>query len=274
LWCARALADPSGELPVPEGQYLLGSARAGVRAFAAGHLRSGELPVQALRDLLFDRSAAVRSVTRWRWRQQHGDPGAMYRAALAGPGSAGHVAAALAGLDEDHDASLPEAAVPFLAHPSPRVRRAAAQAVARHTDPDGTVQLLVPLLSDPSAKVTTVALRYLRGHALPASVLADLDAVGSPRSRRIALSIRQQLGSWPRVCADLAAMAGADPDLAEAGRTDLLSWLQHGAATSYGGPTAAQAQQITSLLATPGLSEHQRRDIAFVAGIPITAVSR
>jgi len=274
LWCAQALAGPSGDLPALEGQPLLGSARAGVRAFAAGHLRSGELPVQALRDLLFDRSAAVRSVARWRWRQQHGDPRAVYRAALACPGPAGHVTAALAGLDEDHDASLPGAAVPFLTHPSPRVRRTAAQAVARHTDPGGTVQLLVPLLSDPSAKVTAAALRYLRGHALPASVLADLDAVGSPRSRRIALSIRQQSGSWPRVCADLAAMAGADPDLAEAGRTDVLSWLQHGAATSYGGPTAAQAEQITALLATPRLSEHQRRDIAFVAGIPITAAPR
>ena len=274
LWCARALAGPSGELPAPAGRLLLGSARAGVRAFAAGHLRSGELPAQALRDLLLDRSAAVRSLARWRWRQQHGDPGPVYRAALAGPGPAGHAAAALAGLDEDHDASLPGAAVPFLAHPSPRVRRAAAQAVARHSDPGVTVQLLVPLLRDPSAKVTAVALRYLRGQALPASVLPDLDAAGSPRSRRIALSIRQQSGSWERVCADLAAMAGTDPDLAEAGRADLLSWLQHGAATSYGGPTAAQAKQITSLLATPRLSEHQRRDVAFVAGIPMTAVTR
>jgi hypothetical protein len=88
------------------------------------------------------------------------------------------------------------------------------------------------------------------------------------------LSIRQQSGSWERVCADLAAMAGADPDLAEAARADLLSWLQHGAATSYSGPTASQAEQITSLLATPRLSEHQRRDIAFVAGIPLTAATR
>lgn len=198
----------------------------------------------------------------------------MYRAALAGPGPGRHVAAALAGLDQDHDACLPGGAVPFLGHPSPRVRCAAAQAVARHTDPGVTVQLLVPLLCDPSAKVTAVVLRCLRGHAIPGSVLADLDAAGNPRSRWIALSIRQQSGSWERVCADLAAMADTDPDLAEAGRADVLSWLQHGAATSYGGPTAAQAEQITSLLATPRLNEHQRRDIAFVAGIPMTAVPR
>jgi hypothetical protein len=273
LWCARALADESGELPAPTGRLLLGSARADVRAFAAGHLRSGELSAQALLDLLLDRSAAVRSVARWRWRQEHGDPGPVYRAALAGPGPAGHVAAALAGLDEDHDGSLPGAAVSFLAHPSPRVRRAAAQAVAHHSDPGATVRLLVPLLHDPSAKVTAVALRYLRGQALPASVLADLDAAGSPRSRRIALSIRQRSGSWERVRADLAAMAGADLDLAEAARADLLSWLQHGAATSYGRPAAAQAEQITALLGLTRLSERQRREIAFVAGIPMTAIT-
>lgn len=208
LWCARALAGPSGELPAPAGRLLLGSARAGVRALAAGHLEAGLLPAQALRDLLLGRSAAVRSVARWRWRQRHGDPGPVYRAVLAGPGPAGHVAAALAGLDEDHDACLPGVAVPFLAHASPRVRRAAAQAVARHSDPVVTGELLVPLLRDPSAKVTAAALRYLRGQPLPASVLADLDAAGSPRSRRIALSIRQRSGCWERVCADLAAMAG------------------------------------------------------------------
>jgi hypothetical protein len=273
LWCARALAGPSGELHAPAGLLLLGSARAGVRAFATGHLGAGQLPAQALRDLLLDRSAAVRSVARWRWRQQHGDPGPVYRAALAGPGLARHVAAALAGLDEDHDASLPDAAVPFLAHPSPRVRRAAAQALARHSDPAVIVSHLVPLLRDTSAKVTTAALRYLRAQALPAHVLADLDAADSPRSRRIALSIRQQSGSWERVRADLAAMADPDPHLAEAARADLLSWLQHGAATSYGRPSASQAEQIAALLATPRLSEHQQREIAFVAGVPATGIT-
>jgi hypothetical protein len=37
------------------------------------------------------------------------------------------VAAALQGLDGDRDAGLPAAAVPFLADPSPAVRRAAAR---------------------------------------------------------------------------------------------------------------------------------------------------
>lgn len=155
----------------------------------------------------------------------------------------------------------------------PRVRRGAAQAVARHGEPAVILEHLVPLLRDTSAKVTTAALRYLGGQALPASVLTDLDAAGSTRSRRIALSVRQQSGSWERVRADLAAMTDPDPDLAEAARADLPSWLQHGAATSYGRPTATQSDQITALLAAPRLSERQRRNIAFVAGIPMTAIT-
>src|SRR5262245_21336507 len=44
LWCARALAGPSGELPAPAKRLLLKSARAGVRAFAVEHLEAGLLP--------------------------------------------------------------------------------------------------------------------------------------------------------------------------------------------------------------------------------------
>ena len=67
LWCARQLAAPSGQLPAGAGPRLLGSARAAVRAFAAGHLADDLLPREVLRALLADRSGAVRSAARWRW---------------------------------------------------------------------------------------------------------------------------------------------------------------------------------------------------------------
>ena len=115
--------------------------------------------------------------------------------------------------------------------------------------------------------VAAAALRHVRGRAVAASVLASLVAAGTPRSRRVALSIRQDAGAWDRIHADLTALGGQDPDLAEAARTDLLAWLQHGAATSYGRPSASQGAEIARLLATPKLSSRQRREIAFVAGI-------
>jgi hypothetical protein len=266
LWCAQALAGPTQALPAA-GLRLLGSARPAVRAFATGHLSDAQLTRPAVRELLLDRSGAVRSMARWRWSQQWGAPTPVYQSVLAGPGTPGHIAAALQGLDEDHDESLPETAVPFLTYSSPRVRRAAAQAVGRHASEDSVAGYLVPLLLDSSAKAAATALRHLHGHVLPAGVLASLDSAGTPRSRRIALSIRQHSGRWNRVHADLTAVNGPDPDLAEVGRTDLLAWLQHGAATSYGTPTAAQAADIAALLATPLLTDRQRREIAFVAGI-------
>ncbi len=191
----------------------------------------------------------------------------MYRSVLAGPGLARQVAAALQGLDEDDAGCLPGAAVPFLAHHSPRVRRAAAQAVGRHASAEGILEYLGALLLDSSGKVAAAALRYVGGRAVPASVLASLDAAGTARSRRVALSIRQDTGTWARVHADLTALSGQDLDLAEAARTDLLAWLQHGAATSYGKPSASQAADIARLLSTPRLSDRERQEIAFVAGV-------
>ena len=200
-----------------------------------------------------------------------GDPAPLYHAVLGAASRPGQIAAALRGLDEDRDDSLPAAAVPFLAHPSPAVRRAAAQAIGHHAAASDIPNLLVPLLLDSSGKVAATALRYVRGYALPASALAALDAAGTVRSRRLALSIRQSSGTWNRVHADLTAINDHDRDLAEAARKDLLAWLAHGAATSYGKPTPAQAEQIAGLLAASRLSQHQRREIAFVAGIRVPA---
>jgi hypothetical protein len=274
LWCARSLAGPDGELPPGIGAQLLESGRAGVRAFAAGHVSADELTRQRLGSLLLDHSGAVRSIARWRWRRDHGSAAPVYRAALTSADRPGRIAAALQGLSEDHDGSLPAAAVPFLTHRSPAVRRAAAQAIGQRADGAELLRHLVPLLLDDSGKVAAVALRHIRGQAVPAGLLTTLDAAGTVRARRMALSIRQRSGTWNRVHADLAALGGGDPDLVEAGRRDLLSWLQHGAATSYGRPSAVQAAEIAELLATGRLSQQQRREIAFVAGVRLPANAR
>lgn len=269
LWCARSLADPSGQLPAAGGLRLLASTRARVRAFAAAHLSDDELTHQTLQRSLLDRSASVRFVARWRWRRQYGDPAPVYRSALAGADSPGHIAAALLGLDEERDDALPAVAVPFLTHHSPRVRRAAAQAIGHRADAQAIIEYLVPLLGDSSGKVAVAALRHLHGYALPARVLASLNAAGTPRSRRMVLSIQQHSGTWSRVHADLAAINGHDRDLAGAARADLLAWLQHGAAASYGQPDAGQSAGIARFLATSKLTDTQRREIAFVAGIRV-----
>ena len=273
LWCARQLAASSGELPAGAGPRLLRSARAGVRAFAVAHTADDQLTRDALRGLLTDRSGAVWSAARWKWTRQFGDAGPVYLEVLAAGDPPQPVAAALRELDEGNDDSLPAAAVPFLAHRSPAVRRAAVRAVGRHGSADDITGQLTPLLQDPSDKVVTAVLRYLRGYRLPPGVLAALDAAGTPRARRTALAIRQRLGPWARVHADLVAVNGPDPALAQAARTDLLAWLQHDATTTYGRPAAGQAAQIAGLLGTPLLTDQQRRQVAFAAGIPLESRS-
>jgi hypothetical protein len=79
----------------------------------------------------------------------------------------------LQGLDEDYDDCLPAAAVPFLFHPSPVVRRAAAQAIGHRAGISDVLNLLAPLLLHGSAKVAATALRHVRGNAVPASVLVS-----------------------------------------------------------------------------------------------------
>jgi hypothetical protein len=107
-----------------------------------------------------------------------------------------------------------------------------------------------------------------RHRHLPVEVWARLDAEDSARSRRTALLLRQRLGRWERVRSDLEALHGADRELAETARADLLAWLQHGAGSAYGRPTSDQAQDIARYLATPRLTDEQRRGVAFVAGLP------
>jgi hypothetical protein len=162
--------------------------------------------------------------------------------------------------------------MPFLVHPSPRVRCAAVHAVGRHSEPGDIPARLAQVLRDDSGKVVAAALRYLRGHPLP-GMLAELDMAGTTRSRHTALAIRQGLSPWDRVQADLTAINGTDPDLAETGRADLLAWLRHDATATGGKPPPGQAAQIAALLANSTLTGGLREAVAFVAGIRAPAAS-
>ena len=266
LWAlsARAGRDllTAGELEA----RAMGDRDPVVAAWCVTHLDDDLLPREVLRGMLADRSGMVRAVARWRWARAGQDPGPVYRELLTAPRPR-PVAAALDGLDDLGDDSLPEAAWPFLAHPSPRVRYAAVHAVGRHSPPGDLPARLSPALRDESGKVAGAALRYLRGYRLAPAVLEELDAAGTRRSRLTALAIRQRLSPWDRVGADLTAIGDPDPELARTGRADLLSWLRRDAATAYGRPSAEQAALIAARLAASPLTSEQRREMAFVTGI-------
>lgn len=282
----RALADPDPVLAAWNARRLLAtdpqgagawavrmvdSRRAAVRALAWSALPDPALDRNQVAARLLDPSGAVRSVARWRWTRLWGAPTDQYRHALTSAARPSVLAAALDGLRECAVADAADDAMAFVAHPSPRVRTAAARILGIHAAHHrGCLDPLLVLLSDPSPRVVRTATRYLRERAgeIPSTVLTRLETNADPRSRRTALTLRQRLGAWERVRSDLRAMNDVDADLARAARTDLLAWLSTDASRTYGRPTREQAADIGHHLEAGALTEHQRLHIAFVAGLP------
>ena len=283
LWCAEHLLDGEvSPLLAPGGDrvgvavQLLGSRRALVRAAALRRISDSALTQAVLEPLLLDGSGAVRTLARWRWTRAWAAPVAVYEQALTAADDGGSVAgssfvaAALDGLEECSPEAAREYAVPLLAHPSPRVRAVAVRVVGRTVLRDlAPLEVLLPCLRDPSNRVVRAAVRYVRERAgqVPAGFLAELAVAEQSRDRVTALRLRQHLTTWERVRADLNALRDGDLQVVELARTDLLAWLHDDAARAYGGPTPDQAADIAAGLTQPGLTNQQRREIAFVTGL-------
>jgi hypothetical protein len=71
------------------------------------------------------------------------------------------------------------------------------------------------------------------------------------------------------------AIADPDPEVRDLGRSDLLAWLQNGAASTYGRPSPDQRDDIAAGPAHVTdqnlLSEHRVRQIAFASGLLMSA---
>lgn len=290
LWCARQLIRRSadGDQVLVDPARLLDSRRAIVRAIAVELLpdadllhKDGDRP--RLERLLLDPSGGVRILARWRWTRAAGAPTTVYRAALDdatskhGPGRITRVVAALEGLSEcSRDDAVPDARK-LVADPSPRVRAAAVRVLGRALRRMWVdVDVLLPVLDDPANRVAALAVRYLRDRAgeIPAETVERLAASARTRDRFTALRFRQRLGAWERVRRNLMAMSDPDPEIRNLGRSDLLAWLQNGAASTYGRPSPEQRGDMAAALADAAaqgqLTEKQVREIAFVSGLPTT----
>jgi hypothetical protein len=267
LHCARHVLAADAATWAPR---LMASRRAGVRAAALAVLPGERLDRDTLRPLLVDRSGAVRSTARWRWRQAWGSPAPELVAVLDAPATARVTVAALDGLDEasSGDVALGRA-IRLLGHERPAVRRAAARVVGRRGSLDEVMDRLPPLLTDPSTAVAKEAERCLARHGAAVSlpVLAELDRAGTTRARRAAFRLRRRRGRWDRVLADLRAVNGDDPELADTARADLLTWLRLDAATAYEPPRGEAGAEIAALVRTAPIDDEIRRRLATVIGI-------
>lgn len=66
--------------------------------------------------------------------------------------------------------------------------------------------------------------------------------------RRAAHKLLLRRDTWTRLDADLRLLAARDPDLAEAARSDLGSWMARDAATVYGRPSEEARAALVRLL--------------------------
>jgi hypothetical protein len=178
-----------------------------------------------------------------------------YRAALAEQPES---AAALAGLAETATAEDVEVIERYLTWPRVRLRRIAVPAYARLRRHDA-VPALVRMLSDPSPRVSRAAADAL--HALGAAP-ADVDALldsDAPHVRLNALRLLVRRGRWDGLVWALRARADSDARVREMGRGALARWtgrFNHW----YGDPTPEQTARVGEALrnAAPGLSELER----------------
>lgn len=226
-----------------------------------------DLSDEALGDLLIDRAPRVREQARWRAQRRGIDVIGHYRNHLAQPANAPRVhAACLDGIAIVGDESDLPACVEHLDHKSPRVRAAAVNAVLGRARNEEVVRLLTPVLVDSSPRVSAAAARALARLSVPPSTAAEAWVAERPASRRAAWRLSRANGGWHGVEADLRAAADPDTHVASLGHAGISNWLAVSAATTWERLPDEQRERIAELLDAAGLSDDQKRMVAFHAG--------
>ncbi|MEV4298745.1 HEAT repeat domain-containing protein [Microbispora rosea] len=269
LLCAeRLVADAvrNRRVDVLEGLLREGSAKVGIEALTAlvklGRLETGEAH-------LADRSAMMRATAQWAVRRAGRSPAAIYRNALAADAPVGRARALVAGLGECGTAQDVDVLLPFLEHPSPRVRAEAVRAVRRL---GGSLTRIAGMLADPAPVVVRAVKRALRSEpdAVPAARLWELLAAESPPHVR--LGAYEQLrakDTWTRVHVDLHLLAARDVELGHRAHTDLIDWSRRSAATAYLAPTEEMKLRLGRLIdaTEPLIGAQQIHQLRWILGI-------
>lgn len=269
LLCAEWLvadAVRDRRVDVLEGLLREGSTKVGIEALTAlvklGRPETGVAH-------LADRSAMMRATAQWAVRRAGRSPAAMYRNALAADSPAGRTRALVAGLGECGTHQDVDVLLPFLEHPSPRVRAEAVRAVRRL---GGSLTRIARMLADPAPVVVRAVKQALRGQsdAVPAARLWELLAAGSPPHVR--LGAYEQLrakDTWTRVHVDLHLLAARDGELGHRAQADLIDWSRSSAATAYRAPTKETTLRLGRLIdaAEPLIGAQQARQLRWILGI-------
>lgn len=196
--------------------------------------------------LVADRSQVVRTVARNVLRIAGLDVLARYRALVDADDPA---VGAIAGLGEVGDQRDAARLRRWLHHPQARIRAATLVALRRIGNVDQT--MVLPMLRDSSSAVVAQARTSLLRIAgeLDRDHLEQLVHPGNlAHTRFAAYRLLAAANVWQRVILDLRLYADADDRLRRTARSDLASWLAHGASTTYSMPTSQQAELLGRLI--------------------------
>ncbi|MFI0482542.1 HEAT repeat domain-containing protein [Actinomadura sp. 9N215] len=269
LQCAEWLvagAVRDGNVEVLERLLRRGSAKVGIEALTAlvklGRPESGAAH-------LADRSALMRATAQWAVRRADRSPAAIYRDALTLDRPPGRARALVAGLGECGTRQDVDVLLPFLEHPSPRVRAEAVRAVRRL---GGPVTRIARMLTDPAPVVVHATKQALHNQpdAVPAVELwALLDAGIPPHVRLAAYDQLREKDTWTRVHVDLHLLATGDGQLGDRARADLTVWSRRAAATAYRPPTGEMTRLLGQLIDTAEalIGARQAHRLRWILGI-------
>ncbi|MCP2324459.1 HEAT repeat protein [Hamadaea flava] len=242
--CARAaIAGTTGLAELRS----LAHGRTGLVRAEAVHVLAKRGEYAEAEALLADRSQIVRTVARNVLRIAGMEVLARYRALVDADDP---TTGAIAGLGEVGDQRDAARLRRWLRHPQARVRAATVVALRRIGNVDQA--MLLPMLRDNSSAVVAQARTSLLRIAgeLDCDHLERLVHPETPTHTRFAAyRLLAAANVWQRVILDLRLYADSDERLRRTARTDLASWLAHGAATTYSMPTPAQAQLLSGLIA-------------------------
>lgn len=269
LRCAEWLvADAVRDRRVDVLEELLrqGSSKVGIEALTAlvelGRTEAGAA-------YLAHRSAMMRATAQWAIRRASRNPATIYRNALAADPATGRARALIAGLGECGTHQDVAALLPFLEHPSPRVRAEAVRAVRRL---GGSLTRIAGMLADPAPVVVRSVNKALRTEpdAVPTARLWELLAADSPPHVRLgAYEQLRQKDAWTRVHVDLHLLAARDTELGNRAHADLINWSRRGTATAYRTPTGEMALRLGQLIdaAEPLIGAKQAHQLRWILSI-------
>ncbi|MFC3890911.1 hypothetical protein ACFOWZ_05445 [Lentzea rhizosphaerae] len=259
----RRLIEVIADSATPDviARVLLRDRSAESRTLALVKLTAAQLDPADVERLLLDSSVLTRLWARRRWQEMGHDPAVVYATSARSTATPIVRARAYIGLAETGTAIERQEVVALVRSTELPLRKVGLSLLrGRATAED--IPLLLRSVAGDHSRVARLAAEVLIGSPgmWTLTELAPLKAAEDPELRRRAWWIHRRRGGWEAVIADLELLHDSDARLAGMGRQRDLPM--------YSRPTATQQRRITDLLSTAPVEHHQRRLIAFAAGLP------